>query len=51
MNRLDKYACMFRWDILMDAVTKVEDVAFTLAETCKYSRHFLFDAFRRGIKH
>ena len=32
MHRLNKDARMLRVDILMDAVTKVKDMAFALAE-------------------
>ena len=43
MHRLNKDARILRVDILMDAVTKVKDMAFALAEAGENSRHFLFN--------
>ena len=51
MHRLHKYACVLWRHILMNTVAEVKDVAFPLAETRQYSRHFFFNAGRRRIEH
>ena len=35
----------------MNTMPQVEHMAFTIAETSKYRRHFFFDTGRRRIKH
>lgn len=51
MHRLNKDSCMLWVDVLMDAVAKVKDMAFALAEAGENVRHFVFNAGGRGIKH